>query len=145
MRGKKATRMSAGQIEEMSLRLQQLQRFIPNSFACKLRGLTEIDRWKATEYRQLLLYTGKIIFKGLLEDDLYNHFMALSVYIGLLVSPRLASLYKEYAQELLEYFVLRGRELYGPEFLVYNVHSMLHISEDIAEVGSLDAHGAFPF
>lgn len=65
-------RISAGQVVEISNRLVGLERFIPSVFACKPRGLHE--RWKATEFRQFLLYSGMVVLNGILRDDLYQHF-----------------------------------------------------------------------
>lgn len=89
------------------------------TFARKPRSLLNIDRWKATEFRQFLLYTGKIALKGILNSDLFDHFMTFSVAISILVSPQLAMQQWMYAHELLKYFVRQGRNLYGVEFLVY--------------------------
>ena len=145
LRGKREVRMSALQCEQVSQRLLNLQRSIPGCFARKPRSLSEIDRWKATEYRQFLLYTGKLALKDILRQDLYEHFITLSTSISLLVCPRLARTHNAYAQNLLEYFVEQGRVLYGPEFLVYNVHSMVHIASNVTEFQSLDSCSAFPF
>lgn len=147
LRGKKEVRISATQADEISRRLRALQGFIPSCFARKPRGLNDIDRWKATEYRQFLFYTGKLVLKGILRKDFYDHFLSLSVALSILVSSSLAqeATNREYAEGLLKYFVEKGRCLYGPEFMVYNVHSMLHIGSDVAEYGSLDRFSAFPF
>ncbi len=145
MRGKKAVQLSAANIGDVSRELDRLKKFVPSCFARKPRGLHEIDRWKATEYRQFLLYTGKIALKRVLRKEYYDHFMTFSIAMSILVCPRLVEEYSEYAHELLVHFVKRFRDLYGAESLVYNVHSMLHISQDAVKHGSLDKCAAFPF
>ena len=70
IRGKKEVRISSTQAQEISQRLLSLKHCIPNIFARKPRGLEEVDWWKATEYRQFLLYTGKIVLKGILSEDM---------------------------------------------------------------------------
>ena len=59
----------------------------------------EIDWWKATEYRQFLLYTGQIVLNGILKPDLYDHFLCLSVASSILICPRLALVHRTYADE----------------------------------------------
>ncbi|XP_069192203.1 uncharacterized protein [Procambarus clarkii] len=54
----KNVKLCARQVDEISQRLIQLTQFVPMHFARKPRSLSEVDRWRATEYRQLLLYTG---------------------------------------------------------------------------------------
>ncbi|CAC5422989.1 unnamed protein product [Mytilus coruscus] len=119
---KKETKISFGHIEEISTRLVQLSKFIPKKFARKPRGLDEIDYWKATEYRQFLLYTGKLVLKGVLKKELYEHFLSFSVAM-----TKLAQI------------------LYGEEILVNNVHSMVHWADDAKEYGCLDNCAAFSF
>ena len=145
IRGKREVRISARQVMEISNNLVCLKEFIPSCFARKPCGLDEIDRWKATEFRQFLLYTGAIALSGVLRDDLYHHFLCLSVAISILVCPTLAQVHRCYAHELLSYFVQQGSVLYGEEFLVYNVHSLIHLAADTEEYGSLDACSAFEF
>ena len=145
IRGSREVKLSAGQVEEISNRLTGLKPFVPSFFACKPRGMAEIDRWKAIEYRQFLVYTGQIVLSGILRPDLYDHFLCLSIASSTLLCPRLALLHRPYAKQLMEYFVEQGKVLYGNEFQVYNVHSMIHLADEVQEYGSLDACSAFPF
>ena len=71
--------------------------------------------------------------------------MALSVAVSILVSPNLVMNHVDYAHQLLEYFVESERNLYGPEFLIYNVHSLLHLTDDSRTYGSLEKFSAFMF
>lgn len=58
----RAGRLPASVVATASERLVSLSDFVPSEFARKPRILNEIDRWKATEFRQLLLYTGPVVF-----------------------------------------------------------------------------------
>ena len=148
MRGKGRllnVRMSSTHIQRVSDALIGFSGSITRDFQRKPRHLKYIDRWKATELRQFLLYTGKFCLKDILRSDLYEHFMAFSIALCILVSPSLAPLHHAYAEELLVYFNEKGRDLYGQEFLVYNVHSLVHLADEAREFGHLDACAAFPF
>lgn len=146
MRGKrKNTKLSSGQVEQISLKMLSLKQFIPREFARKPRSLLEVDRWKATEFRQFLLYTGQFALKDILSDNLYKHFMCLCVSMSILVSENLANQHLDYAHQLLRYFVEGCKDLYGEEFIVYNVHSLIHLKEDVAKYKSLDNCAAWMF
>ena len=109
------------------------------------RSLAEIDRWKAVEFRQLLLYTGPVVLRGILSRQVMNHFMLLSVGISLLAHPDLYLSCNEYAHELLKSFIAQSASIYGPEFVVYNVHGLQHLAADAKMHGCLDASISFPF
>ena len=145
IKGDRRVRSSAGQVQAISTKLSRLKQYVPSCFARKPRGWQEVERWKASEYRQFLLYTGKVVLRGVLRPDVYEHFLCLSVASCMLISPDLAEVHATYAGELLKHFVEKGRSLYGNEFLVYNVHSMLHLKDEAEEYGSLDACSAFMF
>eukprot|EP00057_Strongylocentrotus_purpuratus_P026717 XP_011681191.1 PREDICTED: uncharacterized protein LOC105446283 isoform X1 [Strongylocentrotus purpuratus] len=96
-------------------------------------------------YQQNLLYTGQFDLKEVLPEENYSHFMVFSVAICILVSPQLAVTHGSYAGQLLQYFVSQGAELYGKEFLVYNVHALLHLVKDAQRFGSMDKGAAWKF
>nr|CAK26780.1 TPA: transposase domain-containing protein [Ciona intestinalis] len=145
IRGPRNFRLSFSQCSKISSRLVELKPCIPRCFARKPRTLTELDRWKATEFRQFLLYTGKIVLKDILCESRYKHFLCLSVGINILVSPELASSHIAFAHSLLVQFVSQCKVLYGDEFLVYNVHCLLHLANEAQLFGSLDRCSAFKF
>lgn len=55
MRGKKATRLPAGHVLEIGRRLEKLAKEIPDCFTRKPRKLEFVDKWKATELRQVFM------------------------------------------------------------------------------------------
>ena len=57
---------------------------LPSEFARQPRSLAELDRWKATELRNFLLYTGPVVLKGIIDVNQYRHFLSFSVAIRLL-------------------------------------------------------------
>jgi len=143
--GDVASRLPGCTVETLSTRLLNLARFIPQEFARKPRALSEIDRWKATEFRQFLLYTGPVVLCGILTETVYNHFMLLFTGITLLTSPIFCKDYADYAHSLLVQFVELAGGMYESDFLVYNVHGLVHLAEDVKMHGSLDSFSAFPF
>ena len=51
-----------------------------------------------------------------------------------------------YAKELLFYFVVNAADLYGETFTIYNVHNLIHLSDDVTHFHtSLDSISCFPF
>ena len=144
-RGPKQVRISQAQCEEISTTLRALRPFVPVDFARKPRGLNEVDHWKATEYRQFLLYTGQFGLKGVLPDEYYEYFMSLSIALCILVSSKYAHTLNNFAHRLLVWFVRKGRQLYGNEFLVYNVHSLTHLAREAEFHGNLDSCAAWRF
>ena len=131
-------------IRRISQGLISLQKYIVE-FARKCRSLDEMDRWKVTEFRQFLLYSGPVALKGVLCEQLHKHFLLLFVAIYCLVSPGFCVSHCQYAHELLCLFVTQAGQLYGRDVLVYNVHGLIHLAADVRNFGPLDSYSAFPF
>jgi len=90
-------------------------------FARKPRSLLEWQRWKATEFRQFLLYTGPVALLAKLPDVVYNNFMLLYVGVFILLDKHLSNSckYINYAEELLVMFVKHYSDLYGSDMVVF--------------------------
>lgn len=140
------TRLPARSIKEMSTLLDSLKSKFPSEFTRKPRTLKDLPRYKATELRTFLLYTGPSVLRGILPSHLFKHFLKFSVAMYILLSSNASDRsWNDRARLLLEEFVLEMKDFYGELRLVYNVHSLLHINNDALIYGSLDNMSAFPF
>ena len=138
-------KLGANMVKRISDTLVGFQEFIPKEFSRKPRPLTEIERWKATEFRQFLLYSGPVALKNILSEAAYAHFLSLFVAIHILVSPRLSQTHTVYAENLLKQFVEQFGIIYGREMLIYNVHALIHLPADVRKLGCLDNYSSFPY
>jgi len=139
-------KVSCRSVQTMSDLLVNLKSSCPREFSRKPRSVREIDMWKATEFRSFLLYTGPVILKSILSKEKYEHFMILSVATTILISDKAQDQeWNSFADKLYRKFVKEIPKLYSREYLVYNVHSLLHISTDAMLHGPLDKFSAFEF
>lgn len=145
IKGPLKMRLPSRQTQSISDRLIQCAAHVPREFARKPRSLSDVDRWKATEFRQFLLYSGPVVLQGILSDVLYKHFLLLCVGISILCSPQLSVDLCQYAQELLVAFVQDVLNIYGVDMMVYNVHSLVHLANDSRRFGSVDNFSAFAY
>ncbi|KAL6416624.1 hypothetical protein ACFW04_013290 [Cataglyphis niger] len=74
IKGHQISRLRSAQVQELSRDIIELREYIPIEFARWPRGINELDRWKATEYRIFLLYLGPIILNKYLNADYFQHF-----------------------------------------------------------------------
>ncbi|XP_071579356.1 uncharacterized protein [Temnothorax nylanderi] len=130
---------------DYSFYLIAIKPYITSEFARKPRDLSEVDRWKATEFRQFLLYTGIVIMKSVLSKNCYNHFISLSVAIRILTDPQLCITCNAYAKSLLVWFVSNYGILYRDEYISYNVHNLIHFPDEVQTFGCLDNFSCFKF
>lgn len=138
-------RFTKAQIIAISWYLVGTSTFIPNVFPRKPRPLSELPRWKATELRLDLLYICPVAYKPFLSSQRYDHLMLLHVAIKLLVHKEKCHEYADYAESLLKMYVTSCSYLYGPESITFNVHSLLHLANDVRRHGCLDDISSFPF
>lgn len=144
IKGPLRCRVSGRVLSVISQQMTLLRMHVPKTFSRKPRSLHEVAMWKATEFRLFLLYTGPIVLCKNVPRNIYQHFMILSVAMRIL-SPDLCSEFSQYADQLLKVFVENFAKLYGPEFIVYNVHSLIHLAQDARKYGPLDQISCFPF
>jgi len=138
-------RIQSHNVNIITNRLLSIKPNVTCDFSRKPRGLNEVLRWKATEFRSFLLYTGPIVLKGILLNECYIHFICLHVAFRILLSPNISEKMFNFSEKLLIHFVEKFEELYGEQFVSQNIHGLIHIIDDYKKFGSLDKCSCFPF
>ena len=125
--------------------LDFMRMHIPSDFPRKFEGgLKHLSRWKASEYRLIMLYVGVVLLRNLpLYDGLYSNFLSFAVAMRILLTDD--NSYIEIAKEQLQNFVKGAKKIYGKGFVSYNVHAVAHLPEDYNNYGNLENISCFSF
>lgn len=131
-------------IKAISKRLEFINKTQPKEFQRKTRKLSELNYYKGTELRTFLLYSGPFVLKGILDKVKYEHFMLLHNAVLILCGEKFEK-YLDIAQKMLVKFVHDFSIIYGKQNISFNVHALLHITDDVKLYGKLDSYSAFQF
>ncbi|KAA3671059.1 uncharacterized protein DEA37_0004185 [Paragonimus westermani] len=138
-------RLGSSQITQINSRLMRLRGAQTCEFPRKCRSTVDCDRWKATEFRQFLLYIGPVVLKGVVDDRIYENFLNFSVSIYILCCPKWCMHYVDFVESLLRKTLVQFAAIYGESELVFNFHCVSHLCADVRLHGPLDSYSAFPF
>lgn len=141
----RSSKLSGRCIDTICARLSSITKYCPSDFVRRPRSLDACSKYKATEFRQFLLYTGPVATYGILNEQIYKHFLFLHAAMRVLISESPSRVQLNFAELALQKFVLKCDKLYGSIFNTYNVHGLLHLTKDVKRFGNLDSFSAFPF
>uniref|UniRef100_A0A8D8SGN3 Transposase domain-containing protein n=1 Tax=Cacopsylla melanoneura TaxID=428564 RepID=A0A8D8SGN3_9HEMI len=130
-------------ILEISQNLEIYRKFCPSEFARKPRSLDYFKIWKATEYRQFLLYTGFGALENIVTHEIFQSFLGFLISMRIFTSDD-SDLYS-YGKEMVIYFLKTFKILYGEHNMTHNVHALLHLHNDVIQHGPVDKFSAFKF
>ena len=115
-------------------------------FQRRPRSFADLNNFKATEFRCIVLYLFPFIFfKLFVNQFVYDHFCLLVVAMRILCNENSSPSSVRFARDCLRTFVSESEHIYGKSFYVYNVHSLIHLADDYERFGNLDSISCFPF
>uniref|UniRef100_A0ABD2WE45 Uncharacterized protein n=1 Tax=Trichogramma kaykai TaxID=54128 RepID=A0ABD2WE45_9HYME len=109
------------------------------------RGITERNNWKASEWLTWLLYYSIPCLSGLTKKKYIIHLSLFVRAMNILLSDSITPKMLHTANELPITFVFQFGQLYGNNYMHYNVHRLLHLRESVKNWGPLWAISTFPF
>lgn len=125
-------RLPSIKIKEINKRMETIAPFLSTDFARIPLSLNKYRDFKATELRQIMLYIGTLIFKDIVPDPIYKNFIAFYCAMRILSSSRATNKDEnKFAESLIRYFVDTFGIIYGTFLISYNVHSLLHLPNDV--------------
>lgn len=136
-------RLTGRKLDILDARMKALIEYCPSEFGRRPRDISKYSKFKAVEFRQILLYTAPAVLLDVFAEEYYLHFMLLHCVMRLLVSEGTSPVLYDFCQEAIEIYVRTCELLYGEPFMSYNVHGLLHVVDDVRNLGPLETFSAY--
>ncbi|XP_071582168.1 uncharacterized protein [Temnothorax nylanderi] len=136
-------KLTKRKLDILDSRMMECRIYCPTEFNRRPNKISMFHHFKGTEFRQLLLYTAPAVLENVFDEDHYKHFLLLHCVMRLLSLENVSDEMYVYCQAALKSYVNMCEELYGEQFLSYNVHGLLHVVGDVRRLGPLDSYSAF--
>ena len=110
------------------------------------RSVSEhLKYWKASELRSFLLFYGAPALYGILSESYFQHYLLLVNAMHLLLKDSISESDLREAENLLFSFCSSFPRLYAARFTTMNIHQLLHLVDDVRDLGPLFTHSCFHF
>lgn len=117
----------------------------PSRISRAPRSIKDIANFKASEFRNWLIYYSLTCFNALIDIKYLKHLALLSQAIYYLNQECITSDEIDKAELLLIQYVREYEELFGIERMTYNIHLLGHLADTVRNWGHLWVHTAFPY
>lgn len=117
-------------IDAVSKSLENVQQFMPMEFHRAVRNLSCLRKWKGVKYRTILMYVGMVVFKPILNEAEYDHFLLLCTATRICCSKNSKN-FLTIAEKMFTSYIQNYISLYGRHTIGSNVHLLSHIVEDM--------------
>jgi len=86
-----------------------------------------------------------VLFQNRIPNELMLHFNLLNCALRILYDPTQCLRNNPLAKELLIIYVNLMKQYFGKIHIIFNVHNLLHLSDDILRFGPLDSFSVISF
>lgn len=136
------------QESEADALIEKVKPLMPSEFPRKIRLLKYRQKFKATEFKFYGLYFGALFFiKCVQSQEVQDHFMLLFVAYRLLMGDgkTVAEADVNQAEIYLQQFVRDFPQIYGGEYVGFNVHMLLHFPAYVRRFGPLSKFSCYQY
>lgn len=131
-------------IKELDRKIFEANKDMPSDIHRSVRPFTYMSYWKGTEFRAFLLYVGVVVLKDHLPIETYEHFLQFFCAVRICQCEKYSK-FVDLADTLFRKFVKNFILLFGGDHVVSNVHSLIHIVDDVKRFGNFNKISAYKF
>jgi len=132
----------ASKVDKINHRLKQI--FPPLSVKRPPRVFAELGHYKASEFCCLLVMYAPL-FYGIIPDEYMASLSCLSYAVFILYQSHINNSQLDQARRLLSKFQQTFSTLYGNRYQTLNFHNLVHLVDDVQNIGPLWAFDCFAF
>lgn len=105
-------KLSEESIDKLDVHLNSIRPMQPSDFNRLSRSISIVNFWKGAEFSCVLHYTGIVVFKNILDEQVYKHFLELHVASTICRTKHHSALLP-LTKRLFESYVTSFRNIYG--------------------------------
>ena len=133
-------------LSKIGSRIVRLMDFHPEEFQRSLDTLDKFMIFKGSQFRCFVLYTGPFLLQDILPHNIYNNFLQFHIIAKVLSDEKLCVKCIPVIKKIINDFLAGYAEIYGKEFIVPNLHALIHLPENVEFLKApLEDFSAFPF
>jgi hypothetical protein len=118
----------------------------PNNISRIARSLSDHKQyWKASEWRNWLLYYSLPILRSICLDEYFQHYMLLVQATYIMLQDSISPSDLDTCEKMIVQFVVMFPALYAERYATLNVHQLLHLPQCVRDLGPLWCYSCFPF
>lgn len=121
------------------------EKYKPSDFSRRVNSFENMPHFKATEYRNHLIFWAISSFKDILSEKQYENFLALALAVRTLMDDQYKSLWNGTTRMLIRRFLRKFKQMYGEIHVVCCVHKMAHLVDECQIHGTLQQFSAYAF
>lgn len=130
-------------IDELDIEISKIK--VPDFVKRLPRKIKDIKYWKASEFRNFLLFYSLPLFRDRLPKLYFQHWLLLVEAVYILLKDAISENDLCAAEIMLRSFVRDVGSLYGDLCYTYNMHNLLHVCLLVRRWGNLWSTSAFIF
>ena len=105
----------------------------------------EFHNYKCNEFLNMQYYLLLFILKPIIKPQYFKHLLKYLLFIRILSQDKITKEDIEFSKILIDEYIADFRSMYGKKSMTFNLHSHLHLPNQVEKKGPLHLINCFPF